>query len=182
MKAAAEEVAGAKFDEFFADYVAGTKEIPYDLFLSVAGLALKIEMKETADLGFWTVGRGPGVPVVVSQIEPGSAAQAAGLQPRDILLSLNGGALPRYFPAWLHDQKPGEKITLRIHRDDKELEIAFNLGANEEKKYSIVEMPSPSERQKKIRQGWLEGENGVARLNRRLKIERAWPRRSNVAA
>ncbi len=154
---AAEEVAGHSLDGFFVNYVQGTQEIPYDTFLNAAGLALKVEMRESADLGFWTVGRGPGVPVTVSQVEPGSAAQAAGLKAGDILASVNGGALPRYFPAWLHEQKPGEKIVMQVHRDDKDIEIAFNLGSVQEKRYSIIEVSGATERQKRIREGWLGG-------------------------
>lgn len=156
----AEEVAGQSLYGFFADYVEATREIPYDTFLNSAGLALKIEMHETADLGFWTVGRGPGVPVTVSQVEPGSTAQAAGLKAGDILFLLDGGALPRYFPAWLHDHQPGERIVLQVHRDDKDVELAFRLGSIEEKRYSIVEVSGATARQKRIREGWLAGKTG----------------------
>ncbi len=158
----AESAAGKPLDAFFADYVAGAVEIPYDTFLNAAGLALKIEMRDTADMGFWTVGRGPGVPVTVSQVEPGSAAQGAGLKPGDALITVNGGALPRYFPAWLRERKPGEKIVLQVHRDDKDLEIAFNLGSMQEKRYSIVEISGATDRQKRVREGWLAGKTDVA--------------------
>ncbi len=56
VRAVAEEAAGESLEEFFRRYVAGTDEIPYDRFLQPAGLELKVEMHDTADLGFWTVG------------------------------------------------------------------------------------------------------------------------------
>ena len=78
----AEEVAGTKFNDFFLTYVAGTEEIPYDKFLGAAGLALKVERRAAPDLQFWTTtGHGPGAQVVVSQVTPESAADAAGLRP-----------------------------------------------------------------------------------------------------
>jgi predicted metalloprotease with PDZ domain len=40
IESAVEEVAGKSFQDFFVRYVAGTDEIPYDKFLSLAGLAL----------------------------------------------------------------------------------------------------------------------------------------------
>ncbi|HKQ87434.1 MAG TPA: hypothetical protein VJS43_11780 [Candidatus Acidoferrales bacterium] len=43
---AAEEVSGKDFSEFFARYVAGTNEIPYDRFLGLAGLALTSEPRD----------------------------------------------------------------------------------------------------------------------------------------
>lgn len=41
IRAAVEKVAGANFEDFFGRYVAGVDEIPYDKFLSSAGLELK---------------------------------------------------------------------------------------------------------------------------------------------
>ena len=96
----AEEVAGTKFNDFFLTYVAGTEEIPYDKFLGAAGLALRVERRAAPDLQFWTTtGPGPGAQVVVSQVTPESAADAAGLRPGDVLLTLNGQSMPRYLPA-----------------------------------------------------------------------------------
>jgi predicted metalloprotease with PDZ domain len=41
IRGAAEKIAGTSFEDFFSRYVAGVDEIPYDKFLSVAGLELK---------------------------------------------------------------------------------------------------------------------------------------------
>jgi predicted metalloprotease with PDZ domain len=150
-------VAEEKFDDFYHDFVAGTDNIPYQDFLNMAGLELKVEMHKSADLGFWTVGRGPGAPIQVSQVVPGTTAEAAGLKSGDILLAINGGPVPRYLPGWLHDQTPGEKITLHVHRDDKELDIKFALGANDSKRFWIAEMATVTEKQRRIREGWLKG-------------------------
>src|ERR1700678_2991259 len=49
VQAVAEEVSGAKLGDFFSDYVGGVTEIPYDEFLSAAGLTLKIEDHVAAD-------------------------------------------------------------------------------------------------------------------------------------
>jgi predicted metalloprotease with PDZ domain len=158
VRAVAEEVAGTNLADYFEHYVAGTDEIPYDKFLNAAGLELKVEMRKAANLGFWTVGgRSPGSAVVVSQVEPGSAAESAGLQLGDVLLELNGGELPRFFPAWLRDRSPGDAVKLRLRRDGKEMEVSFALGSNEEKKYSVAEVSHATDKQKRIREGWLRG-------------------------
>jgi predicted metalloprotease with PDZ domain len=153
----AEEVAGVKFDDFFQRYVAGTDEIPYDKFFSAAGLELKVEKRTAADLGFWITGHAPGVPVMVSQVVPGTTAEAAGLKAGDVLLALNGQPLPRYLPAWLHEHTPGESVTLHVQRDNKDLELTFALGSMELNKFSLVELPGATEQQKRIREGWLKG-------------------------
>jgi len=41
IRAAVEEVAGKTFQNFFRRYVSGTDEIPYNDFLSIAGLELR---------------------------------------------------------------------------------------------------------------------------------------------
>jgi predicted metalloprotease with PDZ domain len=153
----AEEVAGVKFDDFFQRYVAGTDEIPYDKFFTAAGLQLKVEKRTAADLGFWLTGHAPGSPVLVSQVVPGTGAEAAGLKPGDMLLALNGQPLPRYLPAWLHEHKPGESVTVHVQREGKDLDLTFALGAIDLNKFTLVETPDATEKQKRIREGWLKG-------------------------
>jgi predicted metalloprotease with PDZ domain len=158
VRAAAEEVAGQSLQDFFRGYVAGVDEIPYDKFLGAAGLELKVETRNMADLGFWTVGgRGGSATATVSQVVPGSTAEAAGLQVGDVLLGVNGEPVPPFFPQWVRQHAPDEIVKLRIHRDGKELDISFALGSNETKKYSISELAHVSDRQKRIREGWLRG-------------------------
>jgi len=158
VRAAAEEVAGQSLQDFFRGYVAGVDEIPYDKFLGAAGLELKVETRNMADLGFWTVGgRGGSATATVSQVVPGSTAEAAGLQVGDVLLGVNGEPVPPFFPQWVRQHSPDEIVKLRIHRDGKELDISFALGSNETKKYSISELAHVSDRQKRIREGWLRG-------------------------
>jgi predicted metalloprotease with PDZ domain len=153
----AEQVAGVKFDEFFARYVAGTDELPYDKLLAPAGLELKLDMRKSADLGFSTTGRAPGVPVVVSQVVPAGPAETAGLKPGDVILSVDSSAPPRSFLAWTRERTPGEQVSLRIHRDGKDSDVSYTLGAAEVKNYSIVESAHATLKQKRIREGWLHG-------------------------
>jgi predicted metalloprotease with PDZ domain len=157
VQAVAEEVAGVKFDDFFRRYVAGTDEIPYDKFLDAAGLRLKVERRAAPEMGFYISGRGPGAQVLVSQVVPGSAAEAAGLQAGDALVTLNGQAPPRYLPAWLRQHEPGDTVTLRIQRDNQDLDLKLTLGSIDLNKFTLVETPGASEKQKRIRDGWLKG-------------------------
>jgi predicted metalloprotease with PDZ domain len=158
VRAAAEEVTGTSLDDFFRRYVAGTDEIPYDKFLGPAGLELKVELHNMADLGFWTTGgRAGGSAVAVSQVVPGSSAEAAGLLAGDVLLELNGETAPPFLSGWVRQHAPGEVVKLRVHRDGKVLELSFALGSNETKKYSISEVAHATDTQKRIREGWLRG-------------------------
>ncbi|MGA3299580.1 MAG: PDZ domain-containing protein [Candidatus Acidiferrales bacterium] len=158
IRAVAENVAGVKFDNFFERYVAGTDEIPYGKLLEPAGLELKVELKKSADIGFWTVGRSAGGAVAISQVVSSGPAESAGLKPGDVVLSLNSQPPPRFFPGWLRDQTPGALISLHIQRDGKESDVAYRLGTVEQKRYSIIESSHPTEKQKRIREGWLRGQ------------------------
>jgi len=158
VRAVAEEVTGTSLNDFFRRYVAGTDEIPYDKFLAPAGLELKVELHNIADLGFWTTGgRAGGSTVAVSQVVPGSSAEAAGLLAGDVLLELNGETVPPFLSGWVRQHTPGEIVKLRVHRDSKVLDLSFALGSNETKKYSISEVAHPTDAQKRIREGWLRG-------------------------
>ncbi len=108
------KLAGRSLQDFFRGYVSGVDEIPYDKFLGAAGLELKVETHNMADLGFWTVGgRGGGATAAVSQVVPGSTAEAAGLLVGDVLLELNGETVPAFFPQWVRQHSPGEIVKLR---------------------------------------------------------------------
>ena len=157
VEAIAEEVAGAKFDDFFRRYVAGTDEIPYDKFFNAAGLELKVEKRAAPALGFWTSNRSPDAQTRVSQVVPGSAAETAGLQAGDALVMLNGQPMPRFLPMWLRQHEPGETVTLRVQRDNQELDLKFVLGSIDLNKFTLLEMPDATEKQKRVREGWLKG-------------------------
>jgi predicted metalloprotease with PDZ domain len=63
IRAAVEEVADRSFEDFFRRYVSGTDEIPYDDFLSKAGLELKIDASRSA----YSAARA-GLPYSISEI------------------------------------------------------------------------------------------------------------------
>lgn len=155
IRAAVEEVAGESFQDFFQAYVSGTREIPYDSFFDAAGLNLRMEQMSSGDLGFWpnrTLGG-----MVVAAVESGSAAEAAGVKEGDVLIELDGEPFPHKFTAWLSKQSPGQKVKLRVRRDGEEKGFIFALGAHSDRHCSIASIPQPTEKQRRIRDGILQG-------------------------
>jgi predicted metalloprotease with PDZ domain len=155
IRAVVEEVSGTSFEDFFRRYVSGLDEIPYDQFLTHAGLSLKTESRKSADPGFF-VGRSPEGPTVVS-VTPGSAAQAAGLRADDLLLELNGAPISGRISAWMRERTPGETIRVKVRRDGEEREVSFAVGSREENHCTVVEVAHPTEKQLRIRAGLLRG-------------------------
>lgn len=152
VRSVVEEIAGKSYDQFFGHYISGVSEIPYDDFLTVAGLQLKKESHVSADLGFWP-GRAPSG-IAVSAMEPGSNAEAAGVQVGDILLKLNGEDISRNS---IRNLSPGQSVKLRIRRNGEEREISYVLGSREDSRCTIVDLPAASARQLRIRDGLFRG-------------------------
>ncbi|HEV2616888.1 MAG TPA: PDZ domain-containing protein [Candidatus Acidoferrales bacterium] len=152
----AEKVAGRSLKDFFAKYVAGTDDIPYDDFLRVAGLAATKQQQSIADFGFEISG-GRGGPPQIAAVTPGSNAQQAGLQVGDFLLKLDGQPFPRFTQRWLLSHAPGETVKLQITRNATQREISLTLGEQSIESYSISEIPGATAKQKQIRDGILNG-------------------------
>ena len=152
----AEKVSGRSLKDFFAKYVANTDDIPYDDFLHIAGLTATKQQQALADFGF-EVSRGRSGPLQVAAVTPGSGAQQAGLQAGDFLLKLDGQPFPRFAQRWLLSHAPGDKVKLQIERNAGQREISLTLGKRTIESYSISEMPAATSKQKRIRDGMLNG-------------------------
>jgi predicted metalloprotease with PDZ domain len=163
LRAVAEEVirrkapaADANLKDFFARYVSGMDEIPFDNFLGRAGWLLKDTGQHRAAFGFTIRRDGKSSPLVGS-VDAGSAAQQAGLTEGDLLLALNDEALPRSPERWVRDRQPGERVTLKVRRGSEEKTISFTLGRQAEAVFQVVEAPDATEKQRRIRDGILHG-------------------------
>jgi Do/DeqQ family serine protease len=86
---------------------------------------LKIPSEEASKMG---VDQGPGV--VVYQVQPGSAADKAGLRKGDVITALNGTPVndPNSFRNLIAGSPPGTEVTLNIKRGGKEQQVRAKLG------------------------------------------------------
>jgi S1-C subfamily serine protease len=69
--------------------------------------------------------------IIILQVQPGSPADAAGLQPRDIITRIEGTAVTHggEFRRVLRQHRPGESIRLQVNRMGTEMEVTIDLGA-----------------------------------------------------
>jgi predicted metalloprotease with PDZ domain len=86
-----------------------------------------------------------------------SGASEAGLKEGDALIALNGESFPRAPERWLRDHQPDERVTVRIQRRGEERNFSFPLGRQTDAAFQITEIASPTERQRRIRDGILRG-------------------------
>lgn len=86
---------------------------------------LKIPSEEASQLG---VTQGPGV--AVYRVQPGSAADRAGLKQGDVITALNGTAItePNTFRNMIAGSGPGTEITLTVKREGREGQVRARLG------------------------------------------------------
>lgn len=157
----AEKVAGGSFEDFFRDYVAAAKPLPYEQTFALAGLEVRHQESKVAVLGF-TPDRESVGGVPVRAVDDGSPAAAAGLRPGDVVLNWNGGDVPRSLRRWVRDRQPGESVKARIRRDDKEINLEFKLGEEKEIRYQVAEEANAGEKARRIREGWLRGTTQAA--------------------
>jgi len=90
-------------------------------------------------------------------VDPSGGASDAGLKDGDVLVQLNGESFPRLPERWLREHQPDEPVTLKIQRGGEVMDISFPLGRLTDSAYQITEIASPTERQRRIRNGILRG-------------------------
>jgi len=84
---------------------------------------------------------------LLSSINPGSAAEKAGLKPGDIVLAIDGENLKDSgdLVAKLHTHKPGDVVQLTVLSNGNQAQVPVTLQALDEKAMGPVEKPSGEE-------------------------------------
>lgn len=163
--------AKSDFGDFFAKYVSGVEEIPWNEFLDHAGLML--EEKKSPPAAYIGITTGTSIPsggnifspaltplpegqIAITAIAPDSPAAAAGLDIGDILIAMDGDRIdPASFDQRFSEKKIGSKVELTVSRRNQIVTIAVPVVGHEQVSYSIKEKSNPTEMQKKIFTSWL---------------------------
>ena len=95
-------------------------------------------------------------------VDADSSAAQAGLRVGDAVLTWNGGEVPRRPSRWVAEQNPGDLLTLRVRREDKELSVEFRLGEIKEAAYEVLEDSHATDKARHVREGLLRGEPSAA--------------------
>jgi predicted metalloprotease with PDZ domain len=139
---------------FFHNYVTGVDELDYQKYLRYAGLSVSREAVEVPAWGFKAASTASGV-IRVESVEFGSAAGKAGLQPGDILDSINRQALT-VPPGDLSGVRAGERVQFEIERDSRKLTLKFRLDGRTETRYRVEEDRRATPAEVRLRDKWLE--------------------------
>jgi predicted metalloprotease with PDZ domain len=157
VREAAEAVTHADLGWFFAKYVAGTDEIPWDDFFRGVGLRL-IEGKNTiSDAGF-VASRNFDGPMTAS-VTAGSEAERAGLQTGDTILEVNGKTAGDEFSQEIAQLSAGDTITVKVRgRRGGDRELKWKVGSRDEISYELRDVDHLTAEQRARRAAWLKGE------------------------
>ena len=154
---AADAVSHSDLAAFFAKYVAGTEEIPWDDFFRSVGLRVEAIPNTVADAGF-TASRNFDGPMAVSAVTPGSEAEHAGLQVGDMIVELQGKAASQESREQLAALNPGETLTVKVRRRGGDRELKWKVGSRQEISYEVKDLDQVTNAQRTRRVAWLKGE------------------------
>jgi len=158
VRKAAEAVSGGDLRDFFAKYVAGTDEIPWNDFFRTVGLRLDELKKTVPDAGF-SAGRDFDGPMVVTSVTPGGAADQAGLREGDQILAINGQNSEANPALAIAGTKVGDDVVVRLHTGSGgSRELKWKIGSREEMSYVLNDAQNPTPAQLARRAAWLKGE------------------------
>jgi len=152
------EVSGIRFDDFFTRHVRGVDVLPYDEALSYVGLHL-VQQRESEHYSGITVNVGTPGSAIIGNVINGSAAEDAGLQPGDEILTIDGKkVMNKDWLSTLNRFKQGDRAPISFKRDRRTLRTTLVLGAMDRFEYRIEEMKDATVGQKALRAAWLKGE------------------------
>ena len=158
VRQAAEAVTHADLGWFFAKYVQGTEEIPWNDFFRPVGLRIVEGKTASADAGF-IASRNFDGPMIVSSVAVESEAQKAGLQVGDTILEINGKAPGQESTEDTSGLAAGAGITVKIRgRRGAERELKWHVGSRDKISYALKDVENVSSEQRARRTAWLKGE------------------------
>lgn len=150
-----EDVSGTSFQQFFDDYVYGTKSIEWEKFLSYTGLDLKAEDSTVIPVvGLFAEQRGEKL--FIKDILSGSSAEDAGLAAGDEVVALNHERISHNeVEKKLEGFRQGDTLVLTIFRNDKLKDYTLKLLNRKLANYFIDKTDNSAALQKSIYESWL---------------------------
>ncbi|HEX5081727.1 MAG TPA: PDZ domain-containing protein, partial [Blastocatellia bacterium] len=145
------------YQDFFKRYVWGTETPPYDQILGYAGYRLQKSVSERPMLGLALEGEPPNI--IIARVVKGAAAEAAGLQLGDILLTLGDLDIQKNGLAGFREMvtsRKGQKIPVTVRRGGEAKQMEMLVGEAHDVQYKVVEAPEPTSAQLKLREAWLK--------------------------
>lgn len=150
---------GTPFADFAAKYVNGREPYPWDAWLAKAGWRLVSDTLREARLGVVLSPDSAGL--VVTVVEPRSAADLAGVRVGDVLTSVAGVSAsdPEFFRKWSEQAggNAGAPLDIILRRNGRALSLRGELRFATLIHTRLEDDPAPTARAQRVRRGILTG-------------------------
>ncbi len=150
---------GRPFADFNARYVDGRDPYPYDAMLALAGFRLAADTIREPRLGLGGAADSGGVRITA--VQPGSAAEAAGVRVGDVLLSLGDVAIsdPNFGPAYRarFRNAEGQDFPIKVRRGADTLSLTGKVRLIEQVNAHVEADPNAAPKALRVRTGILTG-------------------------
>ena len=158
-RAASEAAGGRSFEEFERRYIDGREPYPWAELLPLAGMRYAVDTIREPRLGVNSIGSAEGV--LVTAVEPGSAADEAGVRPGDILVSVGDIRVEDQefgvrFRAQFRNQE-GAPLQIGVRRNGELLALGTRVRLTERYAPKVDAMPNAPPKAQRIRNGILRG-------------------------
>jgi predicted metalloprotease with PDZ domain len=155
LKAVFEAVAEADLTSFWASYIEGTEELPYNQLLEPFGLKLVVaEMSAVPYFGLAT--KTEHGATIISFVEAESPAEQGGLEPGDELLAINGYRVRTdQIGDRLQSYSAGDTVELSVFHQDVLCQRSVILGEPQPTRYELKPLDEPTPQQQTLFRQWL---------------------------
>lgn len=156
LQGAIELVAGKDLSDFFASYIDGVEELPFDEYLAPFGLRLEADIEADQPPYIGLKAKFQNGKQKIEFVEFGSPAQLAGVSADDELLAIDGMRVNAdQLNDRLKDYQPGDSIQLTIFHQDELQTLPVTLANPQPSNYKIVPVENPNSTQQENFQAWL---------------------------
>jgi predicted metalloprotease with PDZ domain len=153
-----ESVAGLDLGDFFAKYIDGTEELPFNQYLEPFGLQVVSEDKELVPYLGVKVNSEQGKEVI-KFVEVGSPAAIAGIDPGDELLAIDGMRVTATtLSDRLQDYQQSDKLEITVFHQEQLRQYKVTLEAPRPNSYEVKPISNPTAKQQQNFASYLGGD------------------------
>ncbi|HXQ27677.1 MAG TPA: PDZ domain-containing protein [Gemmatimonadales bacterium] len=151
-------------DDFYTRYIRGREPLPYEKILPAAGFTVRTHTTSVPFLGVTAPLSDQGR-WVVQDVEPGSAAEDAGIQPGDVLVQV-GDVTPRSDMDWTVEFRQhyaghaGAPLALTVERAGTQVSLTTTVRERSVTTYQLSQNPTPTPKQARLWRGLTTGITG----------------------
>jgi predicted metalloprotease with PDZ domain len=157
LKTVIESVAGTDLSDFYARYIDGLEELPFNDYLEPFGLYLRgvTEEEDVPYLGMRVQSeRGKEM---IQFVEMGSPSQIAGIWADDELLAIDGLRVTgEQLTARLKDYRSSDIIQVTVFHLDELRTVSVTLAAPQPARHEVIWVENPSNRQQQNFSEWVK--------------------------